>query len=218
MIIYSLDILKDVTLPTKVCLVKTIVFTVVMYGCENWTIKQAEHQRIWTVVLEKALESPLDCKEIQPVNPKGSQSWIFIVRTDVEAEAPKLQPPDAKNWPTGKDPNARKDFRQEEKGTTEDRMVGWHHQLDEHKFEQAPGVGDGQGSLACFSLWGHKEWDMTSNWTELIIFMNSDTVNQPWVSFNSLYLSRNLSILSKLYDLWVYNCSSIPLQLLLFSV
>ena len=148
MIIYSLDILKDVTLPTKVCLVKTIIFTVVMYGCENWTIKQAEHRRIWTVVLEKTLESPLACKEIQPVNPKGSQSWIFIGRTDAEAETPILHPPDVKNWLLGKDPDAGKYLRREEKGITEDRMVGWHHQLDGHEFEQALGVGDWQGSLS----------------------------------------------------------------------
>ena len=105
----------------------------------------------WTVVLEKALQSPLDCKEIKPVNPKGDQPWIFIGRTDVEAKTPILWPPDVKNWLIRKDPDAGKDWRQEEKGTTEDEMVGWHHQLDGHEFGQAPGVGDGQGSLACCS-------------------------------------------------------------------
>ena len=95
------------------------------------------------MVLEKTLQSPLDCKEIQPVNPKGDQSWVFIGRTDAEAEAPILWLPDAKNWLTGKDPDAGKDWRQEEKGMSEDGMVGWHHQLDGHEFEQAPGVGDG---------------------------------------------------------------------------
>ena len=110
---------------------------------------------------EKTLESPLDCKEIKPVNPTGNQLWIFTGRTDAEAEAPILWPPDAKNWLIGKYPDAGKDWRQEEKGTTEDEMVGWHHWLNGHEFEQALGVGDGQGSLACFSPWGCKESDMT---------------------------------------------------------
>ena len=106
-------------------------------------------------------ESPLDFKEIQPVHPKGDQSWIFIGRTDAEAEAPVLWPPDVKSWLLGKDPDAGKDWRQEEKGTTEDEMVGWHHRLDGHEFEQAPGAGDEQRSLACCSPRGHKESDMT---------------------------------------------------------
>ena len=110
----------------------------------------------WTVVLEKILESPLDCKEIQPVNPKGNQPWIFIGRTDAEAEALILWPPYVKSQFIGKDPDAVKDWGQEEKGTTEDEMVGWHHQLNGHEFEQAPGDGEGQGSLAGCSLWGHK--------------------------------------------------------------
>ena len=101
----------------------------------------------WTVVLEKTLESPLDCKEIQPVHPKGDQSWVFIGGTDAEAETPILEPLDMKNWLIGKDPDAGKDWRQEEKGMTEDEMVGWHHRFDEPEFEQAPGVDDGQGSL-----------------------------------------------------------------------
>ena len=123
---------------------------------------------VWTVVLEKTLESPLDCKEIQPVHPKGNQSWIFIGRTDAEAETRILRPPDVKNWLTGKDSDAGKDWRQEEKGTTEDEMVGWHHRLEGHDFEQAPGVDDGQGSLACCSPWGCKESDTTQrlNWPQ----------------------------------------------------
>ena len=122
----------------------------------------------WTVVLEKTLESPLDCKEIQPVHPEGDQSWVFIGGTDVEAETLILWPPDAKSWLTGKDPDAGEDWRQEKKGTTEDEMVRWHHPLNGHEFEQAPGVGDGQGSLVCCSPWGHKESDTTErlNWTE----------------------------------------------------
>ena len=122
------------------------------------------------MVLEKTLESPLDCKEIQPVHPKGDQSCIFIGRTDAEAEIPILWPPDEKNWLTGKDPDAGKDWRREEKGMTEDEMVGWHHQLDGHEFEQALGVGDGQGSLVCCSPWGRRvghNWATELNWTEL---------------------------------------------------
>ena len=122
-----------------------------------------------TVMLEKTLESPLDCKEIRPVNPKGNQSWIFIGRTDAEAEAPILWLPDVKNGLFGKDLDAGEDWRWEAMGTTEDEMVGWHHWLDGHELEQAPGVGDGQGSLSCHGPWGCKESEMTEqlNWTEL---------------------------------------------------
>ena len=123
------------------------------WGLKNWCF--------WTVVLEKTLESPLDSKEIKPVNPKRNQPWIFVGRTDTEAEAPILWPPDAKNWLIGKDLDAGKDWRQEEKGTAEDEMVGWHHQLDGHEFQHAPGVGDGEGCLVCYSPWGHKESDTT---------------------------------------------------------
>ena len=121
---------------------------------------QHVHQTSSTVVLEKTLESPLDCKEIKPVNPKGNQHWIFMGRIDVEAEAPILWPPDAKSRLIGKDPDGGKDWRQEEKGMTEDEMVGWHHCLNGYEFEEALGDGIGQGSLACCSLWGHKESDM----------------------------------------------------------
>ena len=133
---------------------------------ERWVPK---NWCFWTVVLEKNLESPLDCKEIQPVHPKGNQSWLFIGSTDTEAETPILRPPDVKNWLTRKDPDAGKDWRQEEKGITEDEMIGWYHQLNGHESEQAPGVGDGQGSLAFCNPWGRKEYDKTerSNWTEL---------------------------------------------------
>ena len=129
----------------------------------------------WTVVLEKTLKSPLDSKEIQPVHAKGDQSWIFIGRSDAEAEAPKLRPSDAKNWLIGKDPDAQKDWRQEEKGTTVDEISGsvdetvaWYHWLDGHEFELASGVGDRQGRLACCDSWGCKESDTTEqvNWTD----------------------------------------------------
>ena len=120
------------------------------------------------MVLEKTLESLLDCREIQPVHPKGNQSWILIGRTDAEAETPILGPSDVKSWLIGKVPDAGKDWSQEEKGTTEDEMAGWHHRLDGHEFEQTPRVGDGQGSLAFCSPWGHKKSDTTQqlNWTE----------------------------------------------------
>ena len=114
----------------------------------------------WTVVLEKTLESPLDCKEIQPVHPKD-QSWLFIGRTDAEAETPMLWPPDAKSWLIWKDCDTGKDWGQEEKGMTEDEMVGWHHQLSGHEFGWTPGIGYGQWGLACCDSWGHKELDMT---------------------------------------------------------
>ena len=120
------------------------------------------------MVLEKTLESPLDCKEIQPVHPKGNQSWIFIGRTDAEAETPILWPTDAKNWLLGKDPDAGKDWRQEEKGMSEDETVGLLHWLDGYEFEQAPAVVDGQGSLVCCSPWGLKDfghdWAIELNW------------------------------------------------------
>ena len=120
------------------------------------------------MVLEKTLESPLDCREIQPLNPKGNQSWIFIGRTD--AEAPILWPPDSKNWLLGRDPDAGQDWRQEEKGTTEDEMVGWHRQLDGHELEEAPGVGDGQGSVAWCSPCGSKKLDTTDRLNWLFIY------------------------------------------------
>ena len=143
-----------------------------MYGCESWTVKKAECRRIdafelW--LLEKTLEGPLDCKEIQPVHSKGDQSWVFIGRTDDKAETPVLWPPHVKSWLIGKDPDAGRNWRHEKKGMTEDEMAGGHHWLDGHESEWTPGVGDGQGGLACCSSWGHKESDTTEwlNWTEL---------------------------------------------------
>ena len=135
----------------------------------SWTIKKAEYRKIdafETVVLEKTLASPLESMEIKLVNIKGDKPWIFIGSTDAEADATILWSPDVKNWLTGKDSDAGKDWRQK-KGTTEDDMVGWHHRLDGHEFEQAPGVGDGQGSLACCSPWGHRvghNWATKLNW------------------------------------------------------
>ena len=145
---------------------------------EGWTIKwEWDHKEgwmpknrcFWIVVLEKTLESLLDSKEIQPIYPKGNQSWIFIGRTDTETEVLILCPPDAKNWLIGKDSDAGKDWRQEEKGTTEDVMVGWHHWLNGHEFKQALAINDGHGSQACCSPSGQKESDMTEQlkWTEL---------------------------------------------------
>ena len=166
---------RDITLPTKVCLVKAMVFPVVMYGCESWTIKTAESWRIDSFELccwRSLLETPLDCKEIQPVNPEGSQCWIFIGRTDAEAEASIFWLRGVNRGLIGKDPDAGQDWRQEEKGTTEDEIVGWHHQLDGHEFKQALGVGDGQGSLACCSPWGHRvghDWATELNRTELAV-------------------------------------------------
>ena len=123
---------------------------------ESWALK---NWRFWTAVLGKTLESPLDCKAIKPVHPKGNQSWVFNGTTDVEAEAPILWPPDTKSWLVGKDPDAEKYWRWEEKGITEDEMAGWHYRLNGHEFEQAPGDDEGQGSLACYSPWSHKESD-----------------------------------------------------------
>ena len=153
------------------------------FGLEDW-VGETEvmwcyfvlSSQIWTKkiknstlpsVLEKTFESPLDCKKIQPVHPKGDQSWVFIGRTDVEAETPILWPPHAKSWLIGKDHNAGKDWGQKEKGMTEDEMVGWHHQLDGHGFGWTLGVGDGQGGLVCCNSWGCKELYMTEqlNWT-----------------------------------------------------
>ena len=132
-----------------------------MWELENQEVCASKNWYFWSVVLEKTFESPLDCKEIKWVNPKGNQSWIFTGSTDAEAQAPIFWPPDKKSWLVKKDPDAGKDWRQEEKGTTEDEMAGWHHRLDGHEFEQAPGYGEGQGTLACCNPCCHKESDTT---------------------------------------------------------
>ena len=147
---------RDITLPTKVCLVKVGFSSSHVWMWElDYEESWVQNWCFWTVVLEKTFESPLDCKEMQPVHPKGDQSWVFIGRTDAEAETPILWPPDVKRWLIRKDPDAGKYWRRE-KGTIEDEMVGWHHRLDGREFEQTPGVGDGQRGLACCSPWGHR--------------------------------------------------------------
>ena len=155
---------RDITLPTKICLVKAMVFPVRGHAWMSkldhkggWALK---NWCFWIVVFEKILESSLDYRAIKPVNPKGNVSWIFIGRTDAEAEAPILWPSDSKNWRFRKDPGAGKDGRQEKKGTT-DEMVEWHHRLSGHEFEQALGDGERQGSLVCCYPWGCKESDTT---------------------------------------------------------
>jgi len=146
---------------------------------ESWAPK---NWCFWTVALEKTLESPLNCKEIQPVHPKEDNSWVFIGRTDVEAETPIFWPPDAKSWLIGKNPDAGKDWGQEEKGMTEDEMVGWHHRLNGHGFGWTLGVGNGQEGLAYFGSWGCKELDMTEwlNWTEDWLSHSKNLLQHYW--------------------------------------
>ena len=163
---------------------------------ESWAPK---NWCFWTVVLEKTLESLLDCKEVKPVNPKGDQSWIVIGRTDAEAETPIFWPPDVKNWLIGKDPDAGKDWGQEEKGMTKHKMVGWHHWLNGHEFEQALGVGDEQRSLVC---WGCNESDMTErlNW-----LLDSDRASwkiydlPTWVILNPLFILSTITAIFILF-------------------
>ena len=162
---------RDITLPTKVRLVKAIAFPVVMYRCEKWTVKKAKCRRIDAFELWcwRTLESPLDCREIQPVHSEGDQPWDFFGRNATKAETLVLCPPHVKSWLIGKDFDAGSDWGQEEKGTTEDEMAGWHHGLDGRESEWTPGVSNGQRGLACCDSWGRKESDTTErlNWTEL---------------------------------------------------
>ena len=166
-----------------------MVLPAVMYGCESWTVKKAEHQRIDAFELRcwRRLLSPLDSKEIKPANHKGNQPWIFIERTDAEAEAPILWPPDAKSRLIGKDPDSGQDWRQKEKRAIEDKMVGWHHWFNGHELGQTLGDGEGQGGLACCSPWCSKETCL-SNWTAATSCPNS---GQFWRSFQ-LYSSYRL--------------------------
>ena len=166
---------------------------------ESWVLK---NWCFWTVVLEKTLESSLGCKENKSVHPKGNQSWIFIGRTNAEAETPILWPTDVKKWLIWKDPDAEKDWRQVGKGTTEDEMVRWHQQISGQEFEQALGVGDEQGSLACSSPWGQKESDTERlNWTDpasvltnhsscLQAALNQKPPLQCWISRNQVLPRR----------------------------
>ena len=152
---------------------------------ESWAPK---NRCFWTAVLEKTLESPLDCKEIQPVHSEGDQPWDFFERNDAKAETPVLWPPHVKGWLIGKDSDAGKDWGQEDKGTTEDEMSGWHHWLDRCESEWTPGVDDGQGGLACWDSWGRKESDTTErlNWSELMARWKRGLI---WVFVWQLYLS-----------------------------
>ena len=165
-----------------------------------WELDCEESQALknwcfWTVVLEKTLEGPLDCKEIQPVHFKGDQSWVFFGRNDAKAETPVLWPPHVKSWLIGKDSDSRKDWGQEEKGTPEDEMAGWHHWLDGCESEWTLGVGDGQGGLACCDSWGRKKSDTTEqlNWlTEL-----KDTVvnrTERWILPALWYLQPSFNL------------------------
>ena len=142
-------------------------------GEECWVLK---NWCFWTLVLEKTLETPLDCKKIQPVHPKGDQTWVFIGRTDVESETPILWPSHAKNWLIWKDPDAGKDWGQEEKGMTENEMVGWHHRLNGHGFGWTPGVGDGQGGLACYNS-RLRDWTELTGSTITTLILNGSNLN-----------------------------------------
>ena len=155
---------RDITLPTKVHIVKSYGFSsshVQMWELDHKEGWASKNWCFWTMELGKILESPLDCKEIKPVNPKRNQCWIFIGRTDAKAEALILWLPDGKSWIIGKVPNAGNDWGREEKGQTEEEMFGWHHWLNGHEFEQTLGNSEGQGSLACCCPWGGKESNMT---------------------------------------------------------
>ena len=176
---------RDITLTTKVRLgygFSSGHVWMCEFDCEEtWAPK---NWCFWTAVLEDILESPLDCKEIQPVHSKGDQSWVFFGRNDTKAETPVLWPPHVKSWLVGKDSDAGRDRGQEEKGTTEDEMAGWHHRLEGHEFGWTLGVGDGQGGLVCCNSWGCKELDTTEqlNWT--------DPVAVCWRCFSLLILLK----------------------------
>ena len=175
-----------------------------MYECESWTIKIAEHRRIYAFELWCWRTESLGLQGVQPVHPKGDQSWVFIGRTDVEAETRIRWPPDAKSWLIWKDPDAGKDWGQEEKGMTEDEMVEWHHRLTGHGFGWSPGVVDGQGGVACCGSWGHKESDIPEwlNWTELIIHEISDYWSTLILKFLLTELCTKTSVKIATLALW----------------
>ena len=152
---------RDITLATKVCIVKAMVLPVVKYGCKSWTIKKAEHQRVDAFELWDWRRLLAGHCKIKPVNLKGNQSWVLIERTDAEAEAPILWPPDVKSWLIGKGLDAGKYWGQNEKKASENEMAGWHHQCNEHELGQSLGDSEGQGGLVCCRPWDHKESDMT---------------------------------------------------------
>ena len=180
---------RDIILPTKVCLVKAMVFPVVMYGGESWTVKKAECQRIDAFELwcwRRLLRVPwTERRSNQSILKEIHQSWVFIERIDAKAETPVLWPPHANSWLIGKNSDAGRDWGREEKGTTEDEMAGWHHQLDGHEFGWTPGVGDGQGGLVCCNSWSRKESDMIEqlNWTEL------NSILKPRINLDVKYTS-----------------------------
>ena len=188
------------TLPTKVCLVKAIVSPVVMYGCESWTIRRLSTEELILSkcgVGEDSWES-LGHQRVKLVSCKGNQPWIFIGRTEAEAKAPLLWPPDAKSQLIRKDPDAGKDWGQEEMGTTEDEMVGCHHWVNGQEFEQTPGDGGGQGSLACCSPWGRKESDTTEWLNNKNIPTNTPKASLKAAAFKCPYVICSLSDLSLL--------------------
>ena len=175
---------------------------------ESWAPK---NWCFWTVVLEKTLESPLDCKEIQQVHPKGDQSWVFIGRMDVEAETPLLWSPAVKNWLIWKDSDAGKDRRQEEKWTTKEEMVGWHHWFNGHEFGWTPGVGDGQGGLACCGPWGCKESNTTKwlNWTDLLLGRNAMTKLGSILKIRDITLPTEVGVAKAMvFPVLMYGCES----------
>ena len=178
---------------------------------EGWAPK---NWCFWTVVLEKTLESPLDCKEIQPVHPKGNQSWVLIGRTDAETETPILWPPHVKSWLIGKDCDAGKDWVQEQKGMTEDEMVGWHHRLNGHGFGWNLEVGDGQGCLVLWGSWGHKESDTTErlNWTELTRWTFVDKVMPLLLNMLSRLVITFLPRSKHLLIWWLQSPSAVILE------
>jgi len=189
---------RDITLPTKVHLVKAMVFPVVRYGCESWTVKKAEHRRIDAFELwcwRRLLRVPWTARRSNQSILKEISPWVFFGRNDAKAETPVLWPPYAKSWLIGKDSDARRDWGQEEKGTTEDEMAGWHHRLDGRELEWTPGVGDGQGGLERCSSWSRKELDMTEwlSWTECHNF--------------NLDLCDNHCLLTTLLLIWTNTCN-----------